>query len=174
MKTILLLFSISIILAACSESKPESQPIPATTIDSCSIQPYTKTSELDFYIQKHLPFKIAAKDTVFFVPLGSCSSCVAMTLDALFLNKYSGKIILGGKLSDHEQFADRIDLLTKNEHFWDSTYFMYQYDLEIVSPTMIILDDDKKYRFAQLSFDNWECIAQKLKWTLPEITEAEH
>lgn len=175
MKSSLYVLLVFILVLGCSPPTPK-KIIPETSeiIDKCVLRSYTKSTELDFYMKKHVPFTLKKGDTLFFVPLGSCASCVAMTLDALLMNNFSGKIILGGNPSDYSEFNDRLSKIQKNEHFVDSISFMYQYDLEVVSPTILIIDNKRKARFAQLSFDNWKCISKNLNWKLPDEAYVKH
>lgn len=104
--------------------------------------------------------------------LGSCASCVAMTLDEVQLNTFSGFIVTGGLEEGFPEYGNAIQNI-KSIHRYsnDPECLMYRYDMNVVGPTFVVRSGNDDYEYFELNFENWPCIAQKLEWTLSQTTK---
>lgn len=168
-----ILVCISLVFAQCNTST--STEIPEPTYKPSKeelIKPYDYVSDLKVYLKETIADSIHwnAVDTLMIVPLNSCASCVSYTINALSINPFSGKIVLGGNPDDFREYAVHLkNLEEENPTFYvDSSYSMYDYRIGVSGPTMLLKSGDS-WKIIDLSIVKWPFVVQLIHWKAPKI-----
>lgn len=135
---------------------------------------YNYWDDMDVYLQSELGvFSDSLKnDTLLFIPLNSCASCVSYTLSALSVNDFQGAVIIGGEERHYPKFKGRLSRVSEEvvNYFVDTGYVMTSYRLGIGGPLLVMGKGDQT-KCINLTYSNWPEVIQLLKWNAPEFVE---
>ncbi len=129
---------------------------------------YTHNRDLLAYFETEFQLKNEniANDTIFFIPLNSCDKCVQVIMASIEENDFSGLIVFGGKISDKPIFNEMYQSLLKTEHcLIDTNYRMYQYNLDVYEPALIITNSEKPV-MANLNYLTWNETCKQIGWKI--------
>lgn len=169
------IFALSMTVIACSEPVSEEKETENKDVyitKEMLVRDYKYLPDLKVYLKEHIDAEMTFNevDSVMFIPMNSCASCVSYTFNAMSINPFSGKIILGGNPDDYEKYQEYItNMSSANPNYYiDSNYMMYDYRIGVSGPTML-LKSGKKWQTIELSIANWPIIVDFLEWKAPDF-----
>lgn len=123
---------------------------------------YPYSSDLDHYLKN---FLVKTKhDTIFFVPLNSCKTCVQHTLESLAENNFSDLLVVGGKIDANINFEKIITKINNSAHVVrDSLYEMVQYNIDVFGPTLII-NSSGHAKYIHIESENLPLLLDSISW----------
>ncbi|GAB5416213.1 MAG: hypothetical protein Crog4KO_12030 [Crocinitomicaceae bacterium] len=135
---------------------------------------YKYTEDLMVYLSDNFEEEIVFNevDSLLFIPLNSCMSCVEYTLYATALNPYNGKVIIGGAVEDFSQLETPVREIEEQvtNVLVDTNFAMNEYLIQVGGP-VLLLKNKEDWRIIELSIANWPIIINILGWKEPEYEQ---
>lgn len=180
-KSFLWLFSLlltPVLFIGCQSENSEAPEEKVVRItEEMLVKKYDYLEDLKVYLNENVDADMTLNpiDTLLLVPMNSCASCVSYTFNALSINPFSGKIILGGNPDDYPQYTTYIDAFaeTNPDYYIDSTCTMFDYRIGVSGPTMLLKSADE-WKIIELSIADWPIIVQFLHWNAPDLKDVKH
>lgn len=156
-----ILSNLLVILTCCTSQSDEQAS--SNLSDSELNLPFNEETALDSYLNNVLDSD--TPDTLFYIPISSCESCVKKTFKLLKNNAYSNIIIIGGDTTQYTQYRDEITWHKLNSILlFDSNYMANRYNLEIFGVTAIYRDQNSLLRYSNISWQNIHDFAKSFGW----------
>lgn len=156
------ILTVPFLFASCTSSETGNNE-ETQYLDVPLVSKYELENEMQSFLNQE--FNISMPDTMIYIPLSTCETCVHETFEMLEKNRYNNLVILGGDTSLFSQYNDAIRWVEENANVrYDKDFEANRYNLEIFGVTMIFKTGIKAYHYSNITWENIDDFKKYVHW----------